>query len=132
MAQKQGTLIAQEASAPEPIEVGVYDAKLVSWEEKDNAQYGPYIRLEFEITSGEFKGTLRSLLASKKLTKGKTAETTSRLWKVVAGLRGSEPEKGEQIVLDDLVGTPCQILVEDKAGSDEGWQEISKVLPAKS
>jgi len=123
-------LIAQEAAIPEPIDVGIYKAKLVSWEERENPQYGDYIRMEFEITTGEYKGTLRSLVASKKLTKGKTIETTSKLWKVVTGLRGLEPEKGEQVVLDDLVGTECQILIEDKVGS-EGWQEISKVLPAK-
>jgi len=130
-AQKQGILIAKEASAPEPIEVGVYKAKLVGWEEKENAQFGPYIRMEFEITSGENKGVTRSLIASRKLTKGKTTETTSRLWKVISGLRGNEPEKGEQVSLEELVGTECQILVEDRAGSD-GWQEISKVLPAKN
>jgi len=129
--QKQGVLTAQEAAVPEPIDVGVYNATFVGWEQRENPQFGDYIRMEFEIASGEYKGTLRSLIASKKLTKGKTTETTSKLWKVVAGLRGSEPEKGEQVVLDDLVGTECQILVEDKAGS-EGWQEISKVLPAKS
>jgi hypothetical protein len=129
--QTQGILIAQEAAVPEPIEVGMYKAKLVSWEEHENPQYGDYVRMEFEIVSGESEGTLRSLVASKKLTKGKTTETTSKLWKVVTGLRGSEPEKGEQVVLDDLVGTECQILIEDKAGSD-GWQEISKVLPIKS
>ena len=68
--QKQGILIAQEAAIPEPIDVGIYNAKLVSWEERENPQYGDYIRMEFEITSGESKGTLRSLVASKKLTKG--------------------------------------------------------------
>lgn len=129
--QKQGILIAQEAAIPEPIEVGVYNARFTKWEERENPQFGNYIRMEFEIVSGQYKGTVRSLVASKKLTKGKTVDTTSKLWKVVTSLRGSEPAKGEQVILDELISKECQILVEDKIGS-EGWQEISKVLPAKS
>ena len=128
----KGTFRVKEPEAPEPIPVGVYKAKLVSWEEKEGEQFGPYVRLEFEISEGEQKGTKRSHIASSKLTKGRTAETTSKLFRAVTALMGKEPAPDEEVVLEDLVGSDCQILVEDRQGSDEGWQDITKVMPAKS
>ena len=122
---------AAQAPEPEPIEVGVYDAKFVSWDEKDEGQYGPYIRLDFEITGPTNEGVKRNLVASRKLTRGKSTDTSSKLFKVVQALLGREPGEDEEVSLDDLIGTQCQILVEDKPGNKEGWQEISSVLKAK-
>lgn len=120
----------KEPEAPESIPVGIYPAKFISWEEKTNGEFGDYVRLEFEITDGEYAETKRSQIASSKLTKGKTQETTSKLYRAVTGLLGREPEADEEISLDDLVGTECQILIEDRPGDEEGWQDITKVMPA--
>lgn len=126
-----GTFKVKEPEAPEPIPVGVYPAKFIAWERKEDGTYGPYIRLEFEITEGEYKGTTRSLVASAKLTKGKTQETTSKLFRAVTGILGKEPGPDEEVSLKKLEGKECQILVEDKSGEDEGWQDVTKVMPSK-
>lgn len=126
-----GIYTVKESESPEPIPVGIYSAKFADWEEKDDGQYGPYVRLEFEITSGEQKGTKRSLVASTKLKKGKDQKTTSKLFKIVSSLLGKEPSTEEKVSLKELVGTKCQIMIEDREGDEEGWQDITKVLPAK-
>lgn len=125
------TFSVKEAEAPEPIPVGVYPAKFVSFDKQKDGSYGPYLRLDFEITEGDYAGTKRNLIASSKLTKGKTSETNSKLFNVVTGLLGREPRKDEAVSLKNLLETECQILVENKPG-DEGWQIISKIIPAKT
>ena len=127
-----GVYTVKEPEAPEPIPVGMYPAKFIAWDEKSDGAHGPYVRLEFEITEGDHEGTKRNLIASSKLTKGKTQETTSKLFRTVAGLLGREPKPSEEVSLQDLLETECQILVEDRAGDDEGWQDITKVMPAKT
>ena len=126
-----GVYTVTEPAAPEPIPVGIYPAKFVAWEEKTDGKHGPYVRLEFEITEGEFKSTKRNLICSSKLTKGTTQETTSKLFRTITGLLGREPNPDEKIKLDDLLDSDCQILVEDRPGDKEGWQDITKVMPAK-
>lgn len=127
-----GIYIVKEPEAPEPIPVGMYPAKFVSWEEKTDGQHGPYVRLEFEITDGDYVKTKRSLIASSKLSKGKTQKTTSNLFKAISGLLGREPQPNEKVSLKELVGTECQILVEDGVGDKKDWQNISKIMPAKT
>ena len=127
-----GKFTVKEPQAPEPIPVGVYQAKLVSFEEKSGGQFGDYVRLEFEITEGEQKGTKRSYLASAKLTKGKNSKTTSKLFRAVSALMGKDPEPDDEVSLQELVDKKCQILVEDRSGNKEGWQDITQVMPAKS
>lgn len=126
-----GKYTVQEAQAPEPIPVGVYQAKFTGFEEKEGGQFGTYVRLDFEITEGEYKGTKRTQIASTKLTKGRTAETTSKLFRAVSALMGRDPGQDEEISLNDLIGKDCQILVEDRPGDSEGWQDITKIMPAK-
>jgi hypothetical protein len=128
----KGKYTVKEAQAPEPIPVGVYQAKLAGFEEKDGGEYGAFIRLDFEIVEGEHKGTRRTHIASAKLTKGKTSETTSKLFRAVTALMGREPGSDEEVSLEELVGSECQILVEDRPGSEEGWQDITKIMPAKT
>ena len=126
-----GVYTVKEPEAPEPIPVGMYPAKFIAWDEKTDGVHGPYVRLEFEITEGDHNGTKRNLICSSKLTKGKTQETTSKLFRTITGLLGREPKQNETVGLKDLEGTQCQILVEDRPGDGEGWQDITKVMPAK-
>ncbi len=127
----EGKFTVKEPQAPEPIPVGVYPAKFTGWEHKEEGKYGSYVLLEFEINSGEQEGTKRSLAASAKLTKGKTPDTSSKLFRIVTALLGREPSPSEEVDLEELVETNCQILVEDRPGDEQGWQDISKVMPAK-
>jgi len=132
MPKSNGVYAVKEAEAPEPIPVGVYPAKLTYWEERDTGKFGPFVRLEFEITKGDCAGSKRSLVASAKLTKGKNSETTSKLFKAISVLLGREPRPDEEVSLKELLGVGCQILVEDKQGDDNGWQNVSKLMPAKT
>ncbi|MFC1790332.1 hypothetical protein ACFLZP_02510 [Patescibacteria group bacterium] len=125
------TYTVKESQAPDPIPAGVYNAQLKGWEEKEGTQFGPYVRLVFEITDGEYAETERSFIASAKLTKGKTSETTSKLFRAVTGLLGQEPKPDEEVSLDKLINKKCQILVENRPGNEEGWQDITKIMPAK-
>lgn len=127
----KGVFTVKETEVPEPIPVGMYNAKLKSWEQEDGGQYGPYVRLIFEITDGEHAGTERNLIASAKVSKGKTKKTTSKLFRTITGISGSDPKPEETVSLDDLVDKECQILVEDRPDDEEGWQDITKVMPIK-
>lgn len=125
-----GVYTVTESTAPPKIAVGMYQAKFTEWEESEDGKFGPYLKLNFEVTDGESAGATRSMVASSKMTKGKSAKTTSKLFGAVSGMLGREPSPSEQVALNDLVGTECMILVEDRPGDSE-WQEISKVLPLK-
>lgn len=120
------TLTVQESSVPEPIPVGVYKAKLTEIE-KGEGEYGTFLKLKFEITDGEHKGTERSTIAKLTLRKGKK---NSKLFDIVIALLGTQPETEQEISFNDLVDKPCQILVKNKLGDTEGWQIISEVMPA--
>lgn len=123
-----GIYTVKEPQLPEPIPAGMYKAKLAGWEEKTGGNFGPYLRLEFEITEGEYAKTKRSFIASSKITKGKTTETSSKLFRALTGLLGREPLPNEEISLKEMVGKKCQILVEDTPGK-ENWQNITKIVP---
>ncbi len=45
---------------------------------------------------------------------------------------GKDPEPDDEVSLQELVDKKCQILVEDRSGNKEGWQDITQVMPAKS
>lgn len=120
------TLTVQESSVPEPIPVGVYKAKLTEIE-KGEGEYGTFLKLKFEITDGEHKGTERSTIAKLTLRKGKK---NSKLFDIVTALLGTQPETEQEISFNDLVGKACQILVKNRPGDAEGWQIISEVMPA--
>ena len=125
-----GTYTTKESQAAEKIDAGVYPATFTGWEENKDGQYGPYVRLELEISEGEYKGVKRSLVASTKLTKGTTSKTTSKLFGVVTVLLGREPKPGEDISLKDLEGAKCQIIAEAPPEDEDGWQDI-KIIPVK-
>ena len=128
MASKNTNLIltVKEPEGPEPIPVGVYKAKVDSVEH-GSGQYGDYAKFLFEVIDGPQKGAKRSAIASMKLTKG---GKPSKLFQYVSVLLGKEPNTNTQINLTELVGKKCQILVDDKPGDEDGWQTVSKVMPA--
>jgi len=126
MSSKNMTLTVKTTSAPEPIPTGVYQAKLSDLE-KSEGDFGPYLKLTFHITDGDYKDTERTTIASMKLS---TGAKNTKLYDIVAALMGKSPETSTEIDLGALVGKPCQILVKDKPGDKDGWQMISEVMPA--
>lgn len=123
------TLTVQEAEAPEPIPEGLYQAVLKTVEE-GSGEYGDYVKFTFEITEGDQKGKTRNSVASKKLKFNKSGKT-SKLYEYVKALTKTAPNIGEKLVLDDLVGNKCQILVKDgKVKDGIQYQVISTVMPS--
>lgn len=123
------SLTVKETEAPEPIPEGLYKA-VVKEIGEDTGEYGDYVKFIFEISEGEYKGTERSLIASKKLSKSKSGKN-SKLYDIVKVWKKNSLENGEEITIDDLVGKKCQIVVKDgKEVDGVMFQKITDIMPA--
>lgn len=121
------TLVVKEAEAPEPIPEGVYKAVLKDIEE-GTGEYGDYVKFTFEIIEGDYKGTTRNSVASKKLSKSNSGKT-SKLYDYVKALNKKAPTTGEEIDLESLKGKECQIIVQDGEEKDGiTYQVIQSVM----
>lgn len=118
----------KEVTVSPAIPEAVYKAALVFVDE-GTGQYGDYLKLTFEIVDGEHKGTVKTLMCSKKLTKSKSGKS-SKLFDVVKALTKSDPGSGASIDLEDLIGKPCQIVIKNGKEKDGVmYQNITTVLP---
>jgi hypothetical protein len=123
------SLVVKEAQAPDPIPEGLYKATVKNVEE-GSGEYGDYLKFIFEISEGKQKGVERNLIASKKLSKS-TNGKSSKLYGVVKALNKESLEEGQEVIFDNLVGKPCQILVKDGKEVDGiMFQNITEVMPA--
>ncbi len=124
-------VVFKQTEAPAPIPEGVYKAALVEVLE-DTGDFGDYLKLTFEITDGEQEGTTRTMIASKKFSKSKGRNAkASKLYDVVKALTKIEPDEGQELDVEDLIGKPCQIFIKDGKEKDGiVFQEISAVMPA--
>lgn len=105
---------------------GKYKAKFIGYEEKKGLAYGDAIKMNFEISEGEYEKTqLNHLVADK-------SSIQSKLAKDIRALLGGKPLKvGEKTDLDSLIGSLCIIVVvteEGKAGYSD-FSTISEVKP---
>jgi hypothetical protein len=119
-------LVVKETAAPELIPVGVYQAYFSDFEQAEG-EYGAYLKLNFVITEGEHRDTLRSTIAKMKLSKGKKS---SKLYQILTAINNGELSSNSEINMSDYLGKACKILVKNKPGDEEGWQIISEVMPA--
>lgn len=121
--------VTKAGTPPPAIPEDVYPAMLINVKERQDLHYGdvpePTIELAFRVTEGEQEGVERGLLARFKVSKGKTEDRTSKLFKVLTALTGEEPS--DEGSLEDLIGTPCRIKIITR---DNGWQYVAEVLPA--
>lgn len=121
--------VTKSGTPPPPIPEEEYEAILLDVRERADLNFGnnpePTIELIFQIAEGQHAGIERGLLARFKISKGKTEDRTSKLYKVLTVLIGEEPS-GEGS-LEDLTGTPCKIKIKTK---ESGWQYVAEVLPA--
>lgn len=116
------TLTAQDYTV---VDDGEYPAKFVSYEEKES-DFGPAVVLQFELLDEEHRGIALSGMASQKLT----PKAKLRGW--VEGMIGRALESGENVNLDDLIGSKVMlyIVTEDK---DKGlFNRIEKIRKPKS
>ncbi|CAN5119207.1 hypothetical protein BH09PAT1_BH09PAT1_3990 [soil metagenome] len=117
-----------ESEAMKPVPEGLYQAAIVEVKE-DSGEFGPYVKVTFEIVKGEYKGIIKMMVASLKMSKSKTGKN-SKLYDLVKAATKVEPDTGEEFDTDSLIGKVCQILV--KNGKEmEGvlYQDIKDVMP---
>ncbi len=120
-------VVVKENEPPKPIPEGTYKAIVKSLDEKEG-QFGEYVRLEFEISDGEYKGTLRTTVASKKFSLSKTGRN-SKLYDLLGGFFKDKIASGETLNLNEVIGKKCQILVENGKETDGiVWQNVGKVF----
>ncbi len=126
------SLVVEEKDAQEQIPEDIYEAVLKEVDEGTGI-HGDYVRFDFEIRKGDYAGVVKNLIASKKLTRPKSGGgKTSKLYDIVKILSGSNYENGEEVILDDLIGKGCQIVVKDGKEKDGiMFQTISHVMPSK-
>lgn len=122
-------LVTEGSGESSPIAEGLYKAVVKDIEEKTGTS-GIYLKISFEISDGEYKGTIRNSLASLKLSKSKDGKS-SKLFDIVKAVLQTEPPAGSSVDLTKLIGRNCQILVVNgRISNGTQYQEISKVLPA--
>lgn len=120
-------ITVKETEAQKPIPENLYLAKITEITES-NGNFGPFLKIVFEIAEGEYQGTTRSLVASKKLSKGKDGKS-SKLLEVVKSLTGAEPNKGETLDVESLIGKMCKVFVSNGKEKDGVvYQNVSQVI----
>ena len=127
------SLVVEENDFQEQIPEDIYEAVLKEVDE-DSGTYGDYVKFTFEIRKGDYAGVERNLIASKKLTRPKSGGggKSSKLYDIVKILSGDNMEPGKEVILDDLIGKSCQIVVKDGEEKDGiMFQKISHVMPSK-
>lgn len=123
-------IVVTENEGSQPIPETLYKAVVKDIQE-GTGQFGIYIRFLFEITEGEYKGTLKSTLTPPTLNKRKEGKN-SKLFDIVKAILRNEPAKDSSVDLTQLIGKHCLILVENGKNVDGvQYQNISKVLPAE-
>ncbi len=121
------SVVVKENEPPKPIPEGTYKAIVKSLEEKEG-QFGEYVKIEFEISDGEHKGTLRTAVASKKFSLSKTGRN-SKLYDLLGGFFKDKIASGETLNLNEVIGKKCQVLVENGKEIDGiVWQNVGKVF----
>ena len=99
-------------TAGEGLPIGSYAAKFSSAEPFDNgaSEYGPGVKLIFEVLQGDHQGQTSSRICSVKLS------PKSNLFKFIQAFKGSKLEPGEQVDLLSFVGQQGMMIVEATEG----------------
>jgi len=105
------------------LEVGVYDAKILAVEAKDNVEtaYGikDVLYITYDVEGVEVRRRYN-----------KSFSPNSSIYKLVDELKPGEVPMIFDIA--DLVGTPCRVMIElNTADSGDVWENVVKVLKAK-
>lgn len=103
---------------------GEYKAQFKGYEEKTGLAYGDALRINFEISEGEYQGTVLNTLVSQKLS------PQSRLGLMVKALTKKPLKKDTEVNLDELVGTKCIIRVATVEGKGN-YGDFSTVAEVK-
>ena len=96
-------------TAGEGLPIGSYAAKFTSAEPFEN-EYGPGVKLIFEVLQGDHQGQTSSRICSVKLS------PKSNLFKFLQAFKGGKLEPGEQVDLLSFVGQQGMMIVEATEG----------------
>jgi hypothetical protein len=99
-------------TAGEGLPIGSYAARFTAAEPFDNgsSEYGPGVKLTFEVLQGEHQGMKASRICSVKLS------PKSNLYKFLQAFKGGKLEPGEQVDLLSFVGQTGMMIVEATDG----------------
>ena len=102
---------------PDPLQPDVYSAKFLGIEEFTGGkqEFGPGVKLKFEVTEGEFKGRSLFELAPAKFF------ANSKLMKFAEGLRGETLDEDEDFDFRDYIGVTGTIEVDI---NDKGYNKV--------
>lgn len=108
-------------SAGEGLPIGSYAAKFSSAEpfEDGASEYGPGVKLIFEVLQGEHQGQKSSRICSVKLS------PKSNLYKFLQAFKGGKLEAGEQVDLLSFVGVQGMMTVE---ATDSGSTRVGSFI----
>ncbi|MBL8794290.1 MAG: hypothetical protein JNM56_10315 [Planctomycetia bacterium] len=113
------TITVREAGAPP----GEYLAQLVAITDTSHVEYGPGLRFEFEILTGEYVGRRVSRVTCAQSTR------LNNLGRMLAGLLGRPLMKDEDVDLDQFIGRDYTVTVEK---TETGSTRVATVQPAPS
>lgn len=118
----------KETEGSKPVPEGLYKA-VVKEIKEGTGEFGDYVKIALEIADDDYKGIIKIMVASLKLSKSKSGKN-SKLFDVVKAVLKVEPKTGDNLDLNQLIGKTCQILiVNGKLVDGVQYQDISKVLP---
>ena len=103
----------------EGIPAGNYSAEFIGVEEFEN-EFGPGVRLKWQVNNGERTGSTTSAMCSQKLS------PKSKLYQFVKAMKGDEITAGEQIDLQSYLGLKGLIVVVE---SESGATYVESFLP---
>jgi len=107
----------------------IYDAVVESISSNEG-EYGDYIRINFTISEGVYKGLNKSIITPKKLSK--SLKGNSKLLQIVENVLKNNLTKAESFDLESLIGKPARILLGKPFLKDgKEIQRIEQVLETK-
>jgi hypothetical protein len=106
---------------PGGVPSGTYRAKFCGVEPSQHAEYGPGVRFLFEVTDGPYAGQQTGRVTALKPTPG---NNTGRM---LAGIVGRPLRPDEEVDIDQYVGRPYLLTVEQTPG---GATRVATVVPS--
>ena len=122
-------LTVTEYEAEKIIASDIYDAVVESISSNEG-EYGDYIRINFSISDGVYKGLNKSIITSKKLSK--SSKGNSKLLQIVETALKKNLTQTESFDLESLIGKPVRIFLGKPFTKDgKEIQRIEQVIETK-
>jgi hypothetical protein len=118
--------LRMRAQDHEPPEQGVYLSKLVDLQE-DEGQYGPFVKCYFELLEEGYEG--QTIRGQASIPESFTAAT--KMWQWAQALLGRSIQPGEEIDLEDLIGSQCMLTLGHKETERGTFATVEAVNPVR-